>query len=472
VKLVRLIYKKKRIIQEVNVQIRVQTLRDNLELLKPVVPKKVKTVKVVSNALLKDGVLFGTNLEAAVSIEIDPEMKGSALLPYAKTMELLGRVPGNANLVIEQKGKAVSLDWGSGKASFDTGDTPSEFPPIPKTKSELETIVDGGLLTSMLSTMSEYATTDDGRPVLQSVAMFLKEPLTLAGADGFRLAYKQLPGMSIIRDEIESALIPLGTIAILEHLVAKAPKEADLTGSFIQTLTNKRKFTISIDKELIQFKFGKIVVTSQLIQGTFPNVDQLIPTDFKYEVTVLGREMERALKSISGVAKEGSNIARLSWTTDKMEVTAIMGEESASMSISAVSETPGHVALNNAYILNYLKGKDAAVKLSLGESMQKGPVTFGYGTGPLVVIMPMFVSWGDEEPEPEDTEKISQAGHTEEPTNEVDDPGLAEAEPFEGEGETEPGDDETEQPVSETAGAVSETTETPVKKTRKPRAKK
>jgi len=61
-------------------QIRVDKLRQNLDLLKPVVPKKA-TLPVITHVLVKDGQIAATDLETAVSLRV-PEAQGEFLLPY------------------------------------------------------------------------------------------------------------------------------------------------------------------------------------------------------------------------------------------------------------------------------------------------------------------------------------------------------------------------------------------------------
>src|ERR1039457_2553858 len=113
-------------------EIEVRKLRDGLDLLKPVVPKTSKTLPIVTSVLLRNGVLYGTNLEVGVTIHI-ARSEDEYVLPYNQLVDLLGRVPASDTLTLTQENKTLTLSWSTGKASFTTG-RPKDFPPVPEMK--------------------------------------------------------------------------------------------------------------------------------------------------------------------------------------------------------------------------------------------------------------------------------------------------------------------------------------------------
>ena len=108
--------------------IRVQRLRETMELLGPVVPKK-PTIASLAGVLLKDGTAMATDLEVAVSVEL-PEADGACLMPYRPVADLLKHVPGDKTLAVKQEGMQVHLAWPGGRASYETHD-PQDYPPLP-----------------------------------------------------------------------------------------------------------------------------------------------------------------------------------------------------------------------------------------------------------------------------------------------------------------------------------------------------
>ena len=70
-------------------------------------------------------------------------------------------------------------------------------------------------------------------------------------------------------------------------------------------------------------------------------------------------------------------------------------EDSVQVTVPIQSITPGRVAMNIGYLLQYLSGKSSVVKIALANAAS-GPVTLTYGDAPLVLVMPMQVQWDDE----------------------------------------------------------------------------
>ena len=94
----------------------------------------------------------------------------------------------------------------------------------------------------------------------------------------------------------------------------------------------------------------------------------------------------------------------------KLTVSAT-GEEQeirATLDVIRTQGEPGRTAINYTYLLRYLAGKQGIIPLSKYDNT--GPLVFEYQKSPRVLIMPMFVQWGDEpvvahEPEPEKVEE-------------------------------------------------------------------
>ncbi|GAI26455.1 unnamed protein product, partial [marine sediment metagenome] len=87
-------------------EIRVTKLREALDLVQSVVPRKT-TLPVLTNVLIKEGKLAASNLDLAVAVEL-PSGDGECLIPFRQTMDLLKRIPGNQMLTIEQNNKVLS----------------------------------------------------------------------------------------------------------------------------------------------------------------------------------------------------------------------------------------------------------------------------------------------------------------------------------------------------------------------------
>ena len=110
-------------------EIKVTKLKEVMDLMKPVVPKK-PTVKSVACLSLGNGKAVATDLETMVIANL-PEAKEPMLLPYSAIAEMLKYVPGNETLKIEEKSKKIYLSWNGGNASYPTEDY-RDFPIMPE----------------------------------------------------------------------------------------------------------------------------------------------------------------------------------------------------------------------------------------------------------------------------------------------------------------------------------------------------
>ena len=147
----------------------------------------------------------------------------------------------------------------------------------------------------------------------------------------------------------------------------------------------------------------------------------------------------------------GSGIVRMVFADGKLTVSAV-GEEQeirATLDVISTQGEPGRTALNYTYLLRYLAGKQGIITLSQYD--KTGPLVFEYQKSPRVLIMPMFVQWGDEpvaahEPEPETVEENPEEAEPEASLEEE----PAQAEQETGEGTPEP--EETVTAAAKSAG--------------------
>lgn len=121
-----------------------------------------------------------------------PEATSELLIPHHEILELLKHVPGYEDLTIEHKESRV-LSWGSGQAGGYTLADPKDYPGIPEVKVGTEGELDGDMLTTNLLAMVTYCATEESRPVLCGVAVYLGDKVALAAGDGFRMGYHTLP---------------------------------------------------------------------------------------------------------------------------------------------------------------------------------------------------------------------------------------------------------------------------------------
>jgi len=367
---------------------RVSTLRDALEFLKPVVPKKT-TLPVLKNVFLGEGRAEASDLEVAASVDIE-EADGKCLIPLSPVLELLKRVHGNELLTIEQKAKRLKLTWSEGSASYAVAD-PEDYPGFPEVKAKPQKRVDGDTLVPALSSLLGYCATEESRPVLTGVILFLGENLEIAAGDGYRMAYKTLP-MDLIIPDRANAIIPTQAVRYLAHLWAKTPREAPTGDSIVQIVTSKRMVDLTFDADKLKLGFGRVTMVIKLIQGEPPNMKQLLPKEPLPQVKFMAMDFERAVRGVLTPARDNGNIVRLSWEKKSMSVSAKSDDMgSVETAIPVETDEPGRIGFNVNYLLEYIKGKEGLI--TMATTSEKAPALFRHSASPLAVMMPMFVEW-------------------------------------------------------------------------------
>lgn len=368
-------------------EIQVRRLREALEALAPAVPHKT-TLPVTTQVLLGGGRAVATDLEVAASVEL-AEAEEPMLLPHKGALEFLRYAPGHkVALITPAKGK-VSVAVDGMETTLDAG-APEDFPPMPENGGESEGVLDGDALVRVLVAVLPCAATEQDRPVLAAVHLTTGEVVEVVAADGFRLAWERIPG----KLSGPSMNIPARAVEVLEHLWKRGamPELGDVKDLAGVALA-KRLIRLNWGNERLQLRFGGMVLVAKLIQGTFPNYHQLIPSETAPSFTLFAEDMERALRQVRKVAETGSGIVRLVWEGEKLTVSARAAEVGeTSVPIPVTSSAPGRTGLNLGYLLEYFKGRSGVVTMapSGGEA---GPVLFSHRGTPHTLIMPTFVQW-------------------------------------------------------------------------------
>ena len=374
-------------------QMRVERLRETLKLLQPIVPKKT-TLPVLKNVLLQDGKAIATDIDIAVALDL-PGVEGKCLIPHHQVLEMLKYVPGNEMVTIEcAKETGLVLSWDGGKASYGAED-PMTFPAWPEVKEAKATgEVDGDRLIPVLKSAMQYCATEEARPVLTGVSLSFGETIEVAAGDGFRMAYYILPLPFPAQQKV---IVTASFVEALADLWAKLPPAPPMADTLVGQLVSKRMINLTMDENKLVASFGTVTIATKLIVGSAPDFSKLIPAEPALKVRVFAPDMERAVHRVKQIAREASGIVRFTWDDVSMMIAAESkdgGSIEAQIPVQAEGG-PGRVAVNVAYLLNYLKGKEGLISMSVND--RSSPVLFRNGPStPLVVIMPMFAEWPDE----------------------------------------------------------------------------
>jgi DNA polymerase III subunit beta len=333
--------------------------------------------------------LSATNLEITMSCWIDAQIEeaGAITVPARLLSDFVNTLPNDRiSMTVAPRSRQVRLECARNEASIGGLDA-EDFPPTPVVKDGIEVQIDAKALRQAIAQTVFAAATDDSRPVLTGVdTKFEGSTLTLAASDGFRLSVYKLP----LEDSAETTeiVIPARALQELSRLLADAE-------SFVSLRTNA-------GKTQVLFSLQNAEMVAQLIQGTFPNFNQLIPGSYSSKAVAEVGEFLRETRIASVFARDGSGIVRLvvspgeGVTPGKVVISARAEEVGDNQGeIDAAVEGEGvKIAFNGKYlqdVLQALEGGQLALETS-GASSQGVFKTVG-DDNYVHVIMPMFVQW-------------------------------------------------------------------------------
>jgi len=353
------------------------------------------TLPITNNVLLATDNsrlrLTATNLEMATSCWIGAkvEEEGATTVPARLISEFVASLP-NENIEVSLSPRTNTLELKC--ARFEariSGVDAADFPPIPKVEPVISAKVGVEALQRGISQVVFAAATEESRPVLTGVdAEFEDKSLTLAAADGFRLAVHKLPLASQVSQKAK-VIIPARTLAEINRLMADHEEEVEMT--------------VDPNKSQALFRLKNIELVSQMVQGNFPNYAQLIPQSYTTKAVVDTAAFLRATKTASIFARDGSGIVRLlinpgsgELSPGKMTITARSEEIGDDVGeIDAVIEGPeAKIAFNGKYLSDVLSVlREPQVSLEVTNPSSPGVIRPVGVDNYTHVVMPMFVQW-------------------------------------------------------------------------------
>ena len=335
--------------------------------------------------------LVATNLEMAISYWLGAkvEEEGEITVPARLLTEFVNSLPNDRiDITLSPRTRTLELKCARFEARI-SGVDAKDFPPIPTVDEGITTRVEVETLRQGISRVAFAAASEESsRQVLTGVdVQFDGDLLTLAAADGFRLAVYKLPLTTPVRQQTE-VIIPARTLAELNRLMSDGEETVDIT--------------INPNKSQALFRLKDTELVSQLVQGTFPQYAQLIPQSYNTRAEVDVAEFLRAAKTASIFARDGSGIVRLvitsgsELTPGKMIVSARSEEIGDDVGeIDAVVEgEDAKIAFNGKYLIDVLSAlREPRVALETTNPSSPGVIRPVGVDNYIHVVMPMFVQW-------------------------------------------------------------------------------
>lgn len=350
--------------------------------------ERKNTIPVLSNLLMRvdDGKvrLKATDMDIEVTEAIPAEVSraGATTVPAHMLHDIVRKMPEGSQVSLEMSGDS-QMQVKAGRSRFTLSCLPEgDFPDLAAGEMPFRFSLDRDTLKSLLGRAAFAMSTEETRYYLNGIFLQAKEidgqdlMLTVA-TDGHRLARIQAPAPNGSLG-MPSIIIPRK--AVTEILKLTDDAEAEIG------------FELSTAK--VRISFGDVVLTSKLVDGTYPDYERVIPRGNDCVATLGKDEFAKAVDRVSTVSSERGRAVRMDLSEGKLQL-SVTNPDSG----SAVEEVeigyearPMDVGFNARYLLDItgqLGGDSAEMLLSNGAN----PAIFRdpQDATALYVLMPMRV---------------------------------------------------------------------------------
>lgn len=300
---------------------------------------------ILNNVLLevREGLLYvsSTNLEIGIKTVVRGKMEkpGKITIPAKLLTDYIAlQKPGNIQLEIEDNDLLIQTDNNQTKIK---GNPADEYPLIPDVENDRALELPISDLKSALGKVAHAATFNDTRPEISGVLFKMSDKkLVLAATDSYRLAEKVLNSKEL-SDINKDIIVPLRTI---HELMRVSPDSDD------------QKIKVFIEENQIKFLWDETSLVSRLLEGQYPDYQQIIPDNFQTEVNVDRDDMVKAVKMVSLFAKQGFNNVNLKFSKKEISIAVAnsqVGESSSRVECEMVG-VENEIVFNYKYLLDGL----------------------------------------------------------------------------------------------------------------------
>lgn len=335
--------------------------------------------------------LAATDLEIAVRATLKAEIaeEGSITIPAKKFADLIREMPEGKEIeIVSKEDKRVELKCGKVKASL-AALSPKDFPAIPEFPKSGTFKIEKSLLREMIRKTSFAISTDETRHVLNGVLFSMSEgKARMVATDGRRLAFILRQGMEKVQAQVILPARAVSEIARLLYL------EEDKEFIEIATTNNQISFRWKSESptEGTERQAKEIVLVSRLIEGTFPNYEQVIPKSKELELKLKNSEILSAIRRAALFVEARGGSVRLSLDKGRLKISANaqnLGEEEEELDVD-YSGKPFEIAFNPTFLIDVLKNCDEEnVSFEFSSPLNPGVIKPSNDDKYLCVIMPM-----------------------------------------------------------------------------------
>ena len=328
-----------------------QNLHSGLAAVSSSIPSKT-TLPVLSNILFEtedDGVwMSGTDLDVSVRVKVPAEIHeaGSLTAPGKKLQEITREL---ADQPVEISTRSDQIELSCGRSRFKLNGLPAdEFPSLPNVDFEAAVDVKGKDLQSLIQHTAFAVSSEESRPILNGVLWELREgSMRMVATNGHRLARMGVPtgpGSIMSTDFI----VPPAALSQVQRLFKDA---ADIQVAWDHGADGSAR------KNHLGFRSGSTEVYTRLIEGTYPNYEQVIPKDNDKNAIIDKKALESAVRRMAVVASDQTHRIRLRFEENRVHLNVLtpdLGEGHDELELGYGGEEM-EIGFNANYLLEVLR---------------------------------------------------------------------------------------------------------------------
>ncbi len=375
---------------------RVSVLQENLHKGLSIVSRAIQTrptLPILANVMIATDdarlQLSATNLDLGITAWIGAKVDedGAITVPARTLQDLVSTLPPErVDMDVDIRTLTLHLRCGAKSANIKGMDA-TEYPLIPEFNAEHAVSIPAMTFKDMIDQVVFASAKEDNRPILTGVLMrFESDVLTLAAADGYRLAVRTMQlEMGVGDREPEPLIVPARTMQELSRIISDEDDEILIA--------------LPDGRGQVMFSLKSVLVVSQLIEGKFPDYEAIIPRRYETSVLAYTDDLLAACKSSEVFAKDSANTAKIMITPSgnpTVPGTVVVAGRSqekgdAEAPVDASIEGQGvEVAFNIRYLIDVLNViKEDQVVLETSGPTAPGVVRPAGRDDFIHVIMPM-----------------------------------------------------------------------------------
>jgi DNA polymerase III subunit beta len=353
------------------------------------VVERRNTIPILANVLVRaEGSKLSfkaTDLDLEITETIAAEISpgGSTTVPAHMFYEIVRKLPEGTQVVLEGSGDRAVLALRAGRSRFTLQTLPeNDFPDLAAGEMTHSFTVGAGELKRLIDKTQFAISTEETRYYLNGIYLHAAgtskaQTLRAVATDGHRLAQVEL-ALPKGAAGMPGIIVPRKTVGEVQRLIED----------------NEAEISIELSQGKIRFTIGDVVLTSKLIDGTFPDYARVIPSGNDKELVVDKKEFEQAVDRVSTVSSERGRAVKLSLSSGRL-VLSVTNPDSGSATEEIEVEyaaDPLDIGFNSRYLLDIASQIESeAAVLKLADPGSPTLIEDKDSKGTLYVLMPMRV---------------------------------------------------------------------------------